>query len=897
MKPSLKSILKKRFAQVIALTLFSGAICLPSITQADETLPTLNIRQLTKDTDIVNTNANYVFAINGWSNDKVGTTYNVNGVDFLTVDNGAFTYNGTQVRYIPQVGTSITSNAGKAVSGLESGQEVENILKGMVHTASQKPNNTVDLISNGLTPGKTYTLSLLTRVWGVTDDRKHQLSFDANLDGQADSFALSTAPTTAVTSFTMSEDAPATYWTGISNSKPYLVEYSFVAQSSVFKMSDLAFKNNNSWHLYGASLYEHTDIPAVAMAPMVSNGSFEADVYVETGDSDTKHGYSKNYSSFISGWTITNPDRVGLGPSWTSAEQTQAQCNDFFYTDKLTVPDGKQVLYLQSNNGNGAVSQTIDNLVAGEEYVLSYYAGYRYIGDSDIRLPNYTASMGGATLESGVFAANMFKPNQFIYRDYKFTAGSTSEELKFAVNTYSDANASTDRSLLLDNVQIIKASEYVAPSVDSTVNGWTALRWNSDETSRVDTTKGAYTHAYNFGKDEDVTVNGLTFKGAKRTAVGTSLQAETGNISFLSGDVHAGGFTDNIVTGASEALAMETGYNFQNIVLNGLEPGATYETTIYMRSHGSADSRTGTFTVNGNKSPTVEVDKFASKNGAGLLVKVSGTADDQGVIYIGVKNDNSGNTMHLSGVSNQYLTGPAAGFNDNIALKSQFTGATGTNLTGTAPETLSSDLSGNTWVRRGQQNGDNVPSIQNNVLKTSYNDGIAIDAQDLMATAKTVCLSADLKVSTLGGTGTGAYNNARGVGLGFFDSVIGADSGEVGRGFSGLVYMPDGTLLYYENGSSGTIVNATTEAVGWSGVSFSNDAWVNLAIDMEIFDNGNKAVITGISLDGSSVDFANSSLIGKIFSTTDLVGVSSSSNAPSTNAFVDNLQLRVLSSY
>lgn len=885
----LKAPLKKRFAQLIALTLFATATAFPLLGQAEIAMPTLNIRQLTADTDIVNANANYVFAINGWAN-NVGTTYTVNGVNFLTVNNGTINYNGVPVAYQPQSSTGIASHGGNTGNNVASDQQLYNILQGMIYNGSQKPNTSVKLISNGLTPGKTYTLSLLTKCWTAdSDNRQHQFTFDSNLDGQADSFALSTAPTTSVTQFTMSEDNASKYWSGISNSKPYLVEYTFVAQSNAIQMTDLGLNDNNSWHLYGASLYEHTDIAAVAMPALVSNGSFEADVYIETSAIDDMHGYSSKHNDLITGWTVTNPSRVGLGPSWKSSDQTTVVCNDFFNSNSQTAPDGKQVLYLQSSeNVNGAVSQTINNLEAGEEYVLSYYAAYR---QNKNRLPSYTVSMGTNTLESGVFTPNQFNQAQFLYKDCKFTAGQTSETLKFAVNTYTDSDSSNDRSLLLDNVQIVKASEYVAPIN----NNWLAFRWNSDDTSLVGEKEGAYTHAYNFGKAENVTINGTTFTGAARTNVGTSLQAESGNLSFISSGNHNGGYTEGIVTGESAKLAKETIYGCQNIVLNGLEPGATYETTIYLRSHGENANRTGTFTVNGNKSPTVYVDKYASAKGAGLLVSVSGVADDQGVIYIGVKNFDGGNTMHLSGISNQLLTSAPTGYNDNIVLKSQFTGANGTAVAGTAPDTLSSSLSGKKWVRRGQLNSDNVQTIDGNVIRTGYNNGLSLDVRNVMTTADTLCLSADLKVGTVSGTGSGAYNNARGVGIGFFDSFIGTNYGEAGRGFSGLVLMPDGALLYYENANSGLTANATTEALAWSGTSFSNNAWYNLAIEMETFDNGSKAKITGISLDGSTVDFSNSSLMGKVFNTTELAGVLSSSGSVNTWAYADNFQLRVLS--
>ena len=645
---------------------------------------------------------------------------------------------------------------------------------------------------------------------------------------------------------------------------------------------------------------------------LVKNGGFEEDVYV-SNNGDDKHGYTNRYSP-ITNWTTTG-ELVGLAPDWEDANRSKQVCKDFInktQASNVYLPDGsKQTLFLQQN---ASASQSI-TLEPGTEYVLSYYTSSRAGNYKD---PKYTVTVDGSNVYDGVLRVNQFDKNKFTYNEFTFTSqsGDSSYQtpLTFSVLPYQDADGSTDRSLLLDNVQIVKASEYVAPTIegtkhDPTVKGWIANRWNSEATAYLTGPQSDYSHAFNFGETTDRTMkttsdDTLTFHGI---TAGSSNQQLTGNISLI-GDGNSGdGFNPYHLDGSSRyldessrELAKSTTYSHDRIMLNGLEPGATYETMVFLRSFATTSTRTGHFIINGEKSPEVKVDEMASPNGGGLVVSFTGTADDYGVINIQVQNLDGGNTLHLSGVANRYVS--AAEQEYNIPLQERFNKNDGS-VYGTTPEVALGQLESKTWIQRG----NNLPCNYNQYdAILNYNNGAAINykftgtkatatEKEIEGTnygASKITLSADLRVGSI----TGTYSDlARGVGLGFFDAASGTGTGEVGLGFAGLVLDANGNLYYYDKSDAQN--SGHIQVVAWGtdkangGGKWISDAWTNVAMDLELFDDGLKAKITGVHVVGSSADY--SALVGKVFNTTDLIGFTSSSGDAGRNSYVDNVQLIV----
>ena len=308
-------------------------------------------------------------------------------------------------------------------------------------------------------------------------------------------------------------------------------------------------------------------------------------------------------------------------------------------------------------------------------------------------------------------------------------------------------------------------------------------------------------------------------------------------------------------------------------------------------------------TINGVTSPLINMVDMAAQEGGGLLVSYTGKADDYGVINIQFDNRNT-DTFHLSAAANRYVSAAETAY--NIPLQARFNNNDGSSIYGTTPEVALGQLASKSWVKRGFI--DNLDTTYDQYdIKLIHNNGAAIDynftgdkesatAEEIVGTnygASKITLSADLRAGNTGGTYS---KNARGVGLGFFDSKIGTDNGEVGRGFAGLVLDASGNLYYYEN-LTNNLDKAQFQAVAWGtdkangGGTWRADAWTNVAIDLELIDDGLKAKITGVHVVGSSADY--SALIGKVFNTTDMIGFTASSTTSNTNGFVDNVQLIV----
>ena len=889
------------FVTLCVLTLAASAVFQSA--QAEViTTPTFNMYSVSGDADIEH-DSNYLMAVNFW-NQSNGQPYNVNGVNFMTVTTNTYTANGITLTYGNNTSGSVIFHGGNG-SNVGTGT-LATVMTGMIFNDGQAENGTIDLTLTGLTPGKNYTYTVYGRVWGASDNRKHTFSFYSGGNDTADSFVKTNDTSTTVTSFTMSEDNPAAYWSGLSNTTPYLMEYTFTApENGTFKVTDTGLVQGNSWHLYGMSLKDAT--PNV-----VKNGGFEADTYASSSE---LHGYANQFGSQLTNWTmISHAERVGLAPQWGDANRSSQKCGDFINTTQATnayLPDGsKQAIFLQTE---ASISQAI-TLEPGTDYVLSYYASARTAAAH--KDPKYSVDVDGSNVFTGVLRVNQFDKNKFLYTAIPFTAQNSDTSLVMSILPYSDADGSTDRALLLDNVQIVKASDYVAPTIegtkhDPTVNGWIASRWNSEPTAYLTGKAADYSHAISLGDnasttrpmtigpDDTLEFHGVQAAGASNASA-PSQQYLTGGVSVVGNGNHNGGFNGNLYADAnSRGLAEWTTCSMDRITLNGLEPGATYETLVYFRSYGG-NTRTGYLTINGEKSPKIDVVSMANADGGGLVVTYTGTATESGVINIQIENLNT-DTFHMSAVANRFVSPAEQEY--NIPLQTRFNKNDSSSVIGSTPEVALGQLASKTWVNRGNNLACTYDQYD---AKMVHNNGAAIDykftgqratatEEEILGTnygASKVTLSADLRV----GSTTGTYSDAaRGVGLGFFDFKAGTDVGEVGRGFAGLVLDANGNLYYYDksdNQNSGHV-----QAVAWGtdkangGGSWSKDAWTNVAIDMELIDDGLKAKITGVHVVGSSADY--SSLIGKVFNTTDMIGFLTSSTTANTNGYVDNVQLIV----
>ena len=878
-------------------------------------VPTLNMRAVSGDSDIDNTST-YVMAVNFW-NQNSGTVYNVNGVPFTTVTTNTYTANGVTMTYGSNTSGNILYHGGNS-SNVGSGQLAE-VMKGMIFNDGQAVDGTVEMSFTGLTPGKDYTYTVYGRVWGASDNRKHSYTFQSGGAGSgADSFVETfDANKTLYTGYMMSEDNPTIYWPGLNAGTPYLLEYTFTAPADgTFKVTDRGINSGNSWHLYGVSLKEATlnptDIPV--STEIVKNGGFEKDTFVSGGDT---HGYSSKHYP-ITDWKASNEGSLGLAPEWTDYNKSGIRCGDFIKTGQVAyLPEGStQCLFLQTDVN---ISQDI-TLEPDTEYVLSYYSSSR----TSSRNPYYQVEVDGSTVVDGVLRVNQFDKNIFTYNAIPFTSqsgdGDYASSLKFSILRYTDADGSADRTLLIDNVQIVKASEYVAPTIegskhDPTVNGWQANRWNSEPTAYLSGKASDYSHAISLGDNASTTRpmtigpdDTLEFHGVQAAgnanASSPSQQYLTGGVSVVGNGNHNGGFNGNLYADEnSRGLAEWTTCSMDRITLNGLEPGATYETLVYFRSYGGS-TRTGYLTINGEKSPKIDVVPMANADGGGLVVTYTGTATESGVINIQIENLNT-DTFHMAAVANRFVSPAEQEY--NIPLQIRFNKNDGSDIVGSKPEIAKGQLASKSLVERGF---DQVSTFDQFDAKMNYNNGAAIDykftgtkatatEEQIEGTnfgASKITLSADLMPGTLTTEAApGGYNAGRGVGLGFFDFKSGGVGSGVDFGFAGLVLNPNGDLFYLDKSDAQSSGHAV--AVPWGtdkangGGAWKADAWTNVSMDLELIDDGLKAKILDVHVIGSSADY--SALVGKVFNTTDLIGFASSSSTTGKYSYVDNVQLIV----
>ncbi len=909
----------KRLLSIVTLCVLTlAASAVFQSVQADMVkVPTLNIRAISQDSDIDN-QSTYVMAVNFW-NQRGGEVITVNGVPFTTVANtNTYTANGVTLTYGNNTSGTIQYNAGNG-SNVGSGN-LATVMTGMIFNDGQAVDGTVEMSFTGLTPGKDYTYTVYGRVWGASDNRKHSYTFQSGGAGSgADSFVETFhANKTLYTGYMMSEDNPTIYWPNLNAGTPYLLEYAFTApEDGTFKVTDRGINSGNSWHLYGVSLKEATlnptDIPV--STEIVKNGGFEKDTFVSGGDT---HGYVQKHHA-ITDWNHDYKSSIGMAPEWGDLNRTVQRCGDFINSDQVTnrLPEGStQALFIQNA---GSISQEI-TLEPDTEYVLSYYTSSR----ASYRNPYYQATVDGKIVYDAPLRVNQFDKNIFTYNEIRFTSQSGDSPytttLGFNGVIYSDADGGTDRTLLLDNVQIVKASEYVAPTIegtkhDPTVNGWQANRWSSEPTAYLSGKASDYSHSVSLGDTAGTvrpmtTATGETLNFYGVQAAGTnnssspSQQFLTGDVSVVGSGNHNGGFNGNLYADAnSRGLAEWTTCSMDRITLNGLEPGATYETSVYFRSYG-ASTRTGYLTINGEKSPKIDVVPMANADGGGLVVTYTGTATESGVINIQIENLNT-DTFHMSAVANRFVSPAEQEY--NIPLQIRFNKNDGSDIVGSKPEIAKGQLASKSLVERGF---DQVSTFDQFDAKMNYNNGAAIDykftgtkatatEEQIEGTnfgASKITLSADLMPGTLTTESVpGGYNAGRGVGLGFFDFKSGGVGSGVDFGFAGLVLNPNGDLFYLDKSDAQSSGHAV--AVPWGtdkangGGAWKPDAWTNVSMDLELLDDGLKAKILDVHVIGSSADY--SALVGKVFNTTDLIGFASSSSTTGKFSYVDNVQLIV----
>ena len=177
---------------------------------------------------------------------------------------------------------------------------------------------------------------------------------------------------------------------------------------------------------------------------------------------------------------------------------------------------------------------------------------------------------------------------------------------------------------------------------------WNYSAWNDDASCGVDSSY-AYTHAFNFGTANNVSVNGVVFAGVAGGNPGRYGLFQVAGV----GGAYANSPYDD-VTGASRGLANDFAYggNPGFLTLNGLTPGKEYLLTLYGVAFGSAPR--GAIFSCGTDQRYIPEGEYGSNKG--ILMTYRYTADSSGSLTVSNTPVVGTDTIHLHGFSNRGTT-------------------------------------------------------------------------------------------------------------------------------------------------------------------------------------------------------------------------------------------------
>jgi len=354
-----------------------------------------------------------------------------------------------------------------------------------------------------------------------------------------------------------------------------------------------------------------------AAGQTITNPSFEANSFTVApgyiSGNEAAHGT-------IPGWTASFPDKAGLNPAAGSP-----------FANNGATPDGTNVAFIQWDaSGDSNLKTTITDLVVGKKYNVRFRVNARNPNQPFLRI---SSDADGGVVNAQVEAVSgAVDATPYRWAGYNFTATATSHELTIA-NTRNVG----DHTLLIDDVQI---------SVST--GAWGVLPWLGDDDSGVDP-DFVYTHAYSFGSNAPVNINGVDFLGREGGTPGrftlTALGAGFGNR------------TPNNVTGASALLAKD--FRFAGppaISLQNLKPNTEYVFTLYGLGFDadSAYYRSATFGSNLTAEKlTVNLNRYGQGNGTLVTYRYTTDALGSPVDISYPETSGAAGSFHTSGFSNR----------------------------------------------------------------------------------------------------------------------------------------------------------------------------------------------------------------------------------------------------
>lgn len=361
-------------------------------------------------------------------------------------------------------------------------------------------------------------------------------------------------------------------------------------------------------------------LPSLPLAAQtITNPSFETNTFA------TFPGYTDGGGNGpITGWTATPANRVGQNPAAGSP-----------FANNGAIPNGTNVAFIQAGaTGAASLKTTATGLTVGTKYNVSFRMNAR--SQNTLNFPHMVFSTNGTGAPISTEVARVsgaVDATPYHYAAFEFTATDVSQEI-----TITNARTTGDHTLLIDEFAIAPSS-----------NAWAFAQWNGDADSGIDS-QYVYTHAYSFGSNPGVTINGVRFIGREGGTAGRFTLSGLNN-----------GFTDrtpNNVTGESQKLAKDFRYGgAPGITLENLKPNTQYVATIYGLGFDAGDSatphRSSTFSssVPNSQKFTANLNHFGQ--GSGMRVTYTYTTDASGTpVTINYPTHGSG-TFHTSAFSNR----------------------------------------------------------------------------------------------------------------------------------------------------------------------------------------------------------------------------------------------------
>ncbi|WP_193212561.1 Ig-like domain-containing protein [Luteolibacter marinus] len=346
----------------------------------------------------------------------------------------------------------------------------------------------------------------------------------------------------------------------------------------------------------------------------ITNAGFEANTFT------VFPGYTSGNGP-ITGWSGAPADRIGIN----SASGP--------FANNGTIPEGVNAAFIQAGtSGPASLSTTVTGLTPGTTYKVSMRINARYHANTN--LPNLVFSSDGTGPAVALEVRNVANVNDATpYKTAAFEFTATAAE---HVITLTNSRTTGDHTVVIDDVSI-------APSDGA----WSFAPWTGDADSGIDS-QYVYTHAYSFGSNPPVTINGVNFIGREGGVAGR----------FTLNQLNAGfaNRTPNNVTGDSANLAKDFRYGgpTTEITLDNLKPDTDYVFTIYGIGFDAAPTnRSATFSssVPGSQKLSVNLNHYGQGNG--ILVNYTYTTDSLGTpVTISYPTHGSG-SFHTSGFSNR----------------------------------------------------------------------------------------------------------------------------------------------------------------------------------------------------------------------------------------------------